>query len=116
MGSERRLIKLVRTDVASVIPRANKVTFAPLSRPAHVKALRAKLLEEVGEYLADPSIDELADVYCVVAALSMIELSEPFGVVQQAAADKCDLLGSFVGGIGMFVENAAPTTNQEGTE
>lgn len=47
---------------------------ACLDREQHVRLLRQKLIEEAAEYVADPSVGELANVYAVLRALAVVDL------------------------------------------
>jgi predicted house-cleaning noncanonical NTP pyrophosphatase (MazG superfamily) len=72
-------IKLVRDRVAS-IDTSQGLAYRPVAdRDEHVLRLRAKLVEEVGEYLIDPSLDELADILQVVEDLALVDVPEAPG-------------------------------------
>lgn len=62
--------KLVRDRIPEIIERnGNRAVTRTLQGDAFLAALDAKLLEEVNEYLADPSVDELADILEVLEAI-----------------------------------------------
>jgi predicted house-cleaning noncanonical NTP pyrophosphatase (MazG superfamily) len=64
--------KLVRDRIPEIIEREGRVPEARMvSDPAEYRRLlRAKLLEEVDEFLADESLSEMADVLEVLRALA----------------------------------------------
>ncbi|MDK2808154.1 MAG: hypothetical protein PWP24_889 [Clostridiales bacterium] len=73
---ERRYIhlkkynKLVRDRIPEVIEKdGHKAKFKTLSEKAYLEALDKKLMEEVKEYQADKSIEEMADVLEVLYAI-----------------------------------------------
>lgn len=62
--------KLVRDRIPEVIEKdGHKAKFKTLSDKAYLTALDKKLLEEVKEYQADKSIEEMADVLEVLYAI-----------------------------------------------
>lgn len=62
--------KLVRDRIPEVIEKdGHKAKFKTLSEKDYIVALDKKLLEEVKEYLADKSIEEMADVLEVLYAI-----------------------------------------------
>lgn len=67
----------------------------------HVQLLRQKLIEEVGEYLANPSITELADVYAVLQALAVVDLGSTPEDVGGVALSKQQDRGGFYEGVVM---------------
>jgi len=93
-------VKLVRDDVARHVPDAT-ISFGPVPREKLHDLLKAKLVEEVGEYLISPSLGELADIYEVVKALSAV-IGHSEADVQYAALDKYRERGGFRLGTGMF--------------
>ncbi|MGI6665593.1 MAG: nucleoside triphosphate pyrophosphohydrolase [Christensenellaceae bacterium] len=63
--------KLVRDKIPSIIEAEGYVPCTKvLSTEAYLLALKEKLQEEVAEYLADASLEELADILEVVYALA----------------------------------------------
>lgn len=116
--AERYVIKLVRDRIAEVGP-ARGFHYAPVRNPAeHRQLLRAKLIEEAGEYLtAATDVDrfaELVDLYQVLNDLAVIDLGLPhFGRVQQAAADKAYERGRFVEGTVMVAGDGCPACGGE---
>ena len=64
-------IKLVRDRIGTRLGGDGTLTYEPVTNHVeHVKLLQRKLIEEAVEYLADPSIGELADVFEVVMVLA----------------------------------------------
>lgn len=109
-----RLVKLVRDRVGGFLPADfDTVDYRTINdRAAYIDALRAKLLEEVGEYLRDPSLGELADVYEVVHALAAADLDVPWQAVEREAKSKRQERGGFLGAVGMYVETTAPARHE----
>jgi predicted house-cleaning noncanonical NTP pyrophosphatase (MazG superfamily) len=97
---EPYFVKLVRDDVARHVPDA-AVTFGPVPAEKMHDLLKGKLVEEVGEYLVNPSLSELADVLEVVHALAD-RLGHTWGELQSAAEEKFYQRGGFYRGTGMF--------------
>jgi predicted house-cleaning noncanonical NTP pyrophosphatase (MazG superfamily) len=67
-------IKLVRDATEGIINSSGKpgeLFYDELPDTDRAAWLRKKLLEEVGEYLVEPGLDELADVLAVVEALTV---------------------------------------------
>lgn len=63
--------KLVRDNIDQIIKKAGKTPVIRILDDAeYLEELRKKLQEEVTEFLADNSIEELADILEVVYALS----------------------------------------------
>jgi predicted house-cleaning noncanonical NTP pyrophosphatase (MazG superfamily) len=91
-------LKLVRDREGEAFKHEHALAFTNDGRPCngdHVARLRQKLLEEVGEYLIDPSVDELADVLQVVQDLSRVDLDSTFRDVEDARAAKFKRKGGF---------------------
>lgn len=63
-------VKLVRDGTTDVIGEHGTVFYGNLPPSEREPWLRRKLIEEVAEYVADPSLGELADVYAVVEGLA----------------------------------------------
>lgn len=66
------------------------------------KLLKAKLLEEVGEYLIDGGIEELADILEVVEALAVVWEGSDFEELRSIQLDKRRERGGFQLGHVMF--------------
>lgn len=101
-----RLVKLVRDKVSErLIEGANGVCYAPIEdEDLIVDELKKKLAEEVGEYLVDPNVYELADIVEICGELAERELKVTWRDVQIAQAEKYVKNGGFSDGIGMYVE------------
>ena len=67
--------KLIRDNIPQIISASGRQPITHIASEAEYKnALKEKLIEEVNEYLEDPTSDELADIQEVLTA--MIELDE----------------------------------------
>jgi predicted house-cleaning noncanonical NTP pyrophosphatase (MazG superfamily) len=90
--------KLVRDRVPSIISRdGRECKYHILSDDAeYLECLKVKLKEEVDEFVDDPSIEELVDVYEVIVALlsySGVSLRDMF----ELAVRKRKYSGGFMG-------------------
>lgn len=95
--------KLVRDKIPDVIRKNGEIpTIRILDDEEYIKELNKKLKEEINEYLADESIEELADVEEVLRAL--VELKgvsyEDFNKIRE---EKCEKRGAFKDRV--FLEN-----------
>ena len=95
--------KLVRDKIPDIIRKNGEIpTIRILDDEEYVKELNKKLKEEINEYLADESIEELADVEEVLRAL--VELKgvsyEDFNKIRE---EKCEKRGAFKDRV--FLEN-----------
>lgn len=97
----RYLIKLVR-DGMQTFGVHKTIVYADLDREAHVKLLRAKLIEEAAEYVVDGTLDELGDVYDVLAALCAVVHGITVDEMVWRAQAKYNERGGFEQGVGMF--------------
>lgn len=110
VGRGSYLVKLVRDRIERLEEPPEAFGFHKLDHETHVKYLRAKLLEEVGEYLLDPSAAELADVLEAVRCLAAIDLElqghpdDALEALRLVADDKRSERGGFEDGVGMFAE------------
>jgi len=100
-----KLMKLVRDRVEEFLGDST-VQYLPLSKSEHKVELRKKLIEESIEYLSEPSLEELADVYEVVCALAQVDLDLNISEVMYEAREKREERGGFDFGIGMFCDNS----------
>lgn len=85
--------KLVRDGIPRLSPTS---TYRVLDAAEYGEALRAKLTEEVGEYLADGTPEELADVLEVLHALAARHGLTP-EELEALRAQKAAERGAFVG-------------------
>jgi predicted house-cleaning noncanonical NTP pyrophosphatase (MazG superfamily) len=101
-------IKLVRDHIGHRLGGDGTITYEPIGdRDMHVALLRRKLVEEAAEYLADPTLAELADVMAVVWALARVDLGvAPFDV-ERAMNAKTWERGGFDQGMVMVGHHAA---------
>jgi predicted house-cleaning noncanonical NTP pyrophosphatase (MazG superfamily) len=98
-----RLIKLVRDRIDEYVgDKHHNVMYQTLTKEAHVTELRKKLLEECAEYLLEPSLGELADIYEVLRALADVDLDISFSLVKIVADEKRAQRGGFIHGLGMY--------------
>lgn len=82
-----RLVKVVRSLIPDIVgDQVVHYDQIPGERIKH--ALRAKLLEEVGEYIMEPSVEELSDVLEVIHALADIDLAVPFSDIEYRRISK----------------------------
>lgn len=112
--SERYPIKLVRDKIAEV-PNVigSELRTWQVGQTTHVKLLKAKLLEEVGEYLLEPSIEELADIYEVLVALAVMDQGADIKAIREAARRKAEERGGFTDATVLYAEMAQPETSRE---
>lgn len=75
-----------------------------LDRDQFLRGLRAKLSEEVHEYLEDRSAEELADILEVVTDLARFEHGLSAAGLQDLADKKFAEKGGFVGWTGLFLK------------
>jgi predicted house-cleaning noncanonical NTP pyrophosphatase (MazG superfamily) len=102
MTPPRRLVKLVRDGIADGLGNL-AVAFLPLKPEDHAKMLRAKLIEEVGEYLEAPSMGELADIYEVVRTLAQKAHGRSLDDLVDLAQRKREDVGGFDQAMGLYV-------------
>ena len=64
-------MKLVRDNIPEIILRSKRKAIYHTARPQeHKNLLREKLLEEVGEFLEQESIEEIADILEVLECIA----------------------------------------------
>jgi predicted house-cleaning noncanonical NTP pyrophosphatase (MazG superfamily) len=95
------LVKVIR-DKMGGLDRSLVYDFVPQDEVK--EDLRKKLVEEALEYILDPSLEELADVYEVVLALLDWDLKKTFADLKYVATAKTNALGGFTTGLGMYVQ------------
>lgn len=94
-------IKLVRDRTANV-DTSEGLRYRPVrDRDEHVRRLRAKLVEEVGEYLIDPSLDEAVDIVAAVEALVSVDLECRLTDLMRTCEEKWAAWGGFEQGVVM---------------
>jgi predicted house-cleaning noncanonical NTP pyrophosphatase (MazG superfamily) len=102
-----RLVKLVRDYVGGLLPDST-VTYRKIDDRETLRSmLRAKLLEEMAEYLRNPSLGELADIHEAVRALCVVDLGCQLHELEEEAREKRIERGGFDGGMGMWVTTSA---------
>lgn len=63
--------KLIRDKIPQIIEKDGRTCeTVKVNREEHYQRLKEKLMEEVTEFIQDENMEELADVYEVIAALS----------------------------------------------
>lgn len=95
------LVKLVRDGYGRESGRA-VFREAPLGDV--LAALRAKLLEEVGEYLESREVGELVDILEVLIALVHMEHGSTLDELLKLAEEKRELKGGFRHGLCLYIE------------
>ncbi len=112
----QRLVKLVRDSIGQFVGDST-VTYAPIEDPAEaVAALRLKLVEEAVEYLCDPCLGELADVWEVARALAVHDLGlAGMRAIEEEAHGKARERGTFERLVGMYVLTTAPERHEAAT-
>lgn len=88
-------IKLVRDRTTDIIGDEGRLFYDHIPAEERGPWLRKKLVEEVAEYLVDPGLDELADVYAVIEGLAVSHGISPRGLRDIADADQ---RGGFITG------------------
>ena len=101
----RYLVKLVRDRVPDVLgARTGRVEYQSVDPADLHDLLKQKLLEEAAEYIIDPSLDELADLYEVIRALAATAHAATILDVAFAAGEKFHERGGFEGGLAMYAD------------
>lgn len=116
--AERYPIKLVRDRIRDVAPNVHggSVEIWAVGSTSGKKLLRQKLLEEVGEYLIDPSPDELVDILEVVEALAAKCHGVGFEGLRKAQMQKRRERGAFDDYYVMYAVPAQPLDSDTGGE
>ena len=87
--------KLVRDKIPQIIEQSGKSCVTRiLSDEEYAAALNAKLQEELNEYLADGSMEELADLLEIMMAASAVR-GHDFSEVEAIRQDKAEKRGRF---------------------
>lgn len=87
--------KLVRDRIPEIIrAKGNECKCSTLSEAEYLRALDAKLGEELAEYLESKSMEELADLMEVIRAVAVARGSSP-EEVERIRADKAEKRGGF---------------------
>lgn len=112
---ERYPIKLVRDEIENV-PNlvGSEVRIWAVGQTTHIELLKAKLLEEVGEYLIGGGAEELADILEVVETLARVAEGWGPDQLRKAKVRKLRERGGFFGASVMYAEATEP--RQDGTE
>ncbi|MGF7229161.1 MAG: phosphoribosyl-ATP pyrophosphohydrolase [Candidatus Saccharibacteria bacterium] len=87
--------KLVRDNIPAVVARAGGTAHIRILNDDEYKhELVRKLDEEVAEFKADLSLEELADIQEVINALAIV-IGESAGALEQSRARKAEKRGAF---------------------
>lgn len=87
--------KLVRDRIPEIIEKSGKACVTrPLPDAEYLAALDAKLQEELNEYLADKSMEELADLLEVMMAAAEAR-GHTFAEVEALRREKAEQRGGF---------------------
>lgn len=99
-----RLVKIVRSKIGRELGDQGAVVYKTIDDQQDVvEALHQKLGEELAEYMDNPSIDELSDIYACLQALAHHELGVRWGEVVDKNLEKSDRKGDFTDPVGMYV-------------
>lgn len=120
MNDERYPIKLVRDEIEKAAPNVagGRVAIWNVGQTSHVRLLKAKLLEEVGEYLVGGGAEELADIQEVIDALAKVAEGCTANSLREIKIRKLRQRGGFMQGRVMYAEPPQPfcTHKDETTE
>lgn len=97
-----RLLKVIRDDVKPDHETWSIEIKSGMDKELFISELKKKLFEEAYEYIQNPCIDELADIYEVIQELCFQELDLPTIELENAAQTKRTKRGSFVCRTGMY--------------
>ncbi len=92
---KKRYNKLVRDRIPEIIEASgSRCVTRILSDAEYIKMLDAKLGEELSEYLADGSLEELADLYEVIRTVAVAR-GYSLDELERVRAEKAETRGGF---------------------
>lgn len=94
------LPKLIRDGIPQIIEETGSTCSVSYVNDGkeHIRWLKAKMIEEVGEFITEPTYNEAADVVEVIKALCYLNGLE-WDVVLSTAVDKQESHGGFYSGV-----------------
>lgn len=95
------LIQLVRDRVDEHLGDPGRVAYIPLDEATFIKLLQRKLADEAVEYLVDPTLEELGDVYEVMRGLAEHRHGGMEAVIAEADRKRAER-GGYDRALGMF--------------
>lgn len=98
-----KLVKLVRDGIEDLTPKSNDVVVRKVDdHDVWSDGLRSKLMEEVGEYLNDRTVEEIADIIEVALALGYTH-NYTHSEVLEVVRRKYEERGGFEGKKGLYM-------------
>lgn len=111
------MFKLVRDRIPELVQQSGQIcNYAEVKNPElFVELLRAKLIEEINEFLSTGSVEELADISLVIETIAgVLDYSEE--QFKKVCADKIEERGKFENKYIIFLPDQARQTPAEQKE